>query len=122
MAEIIRCPWCLSDPLMTRYHDREWGVPVHDDRLLFEFLVLEGAQAGLSWSTILKRRGGYREAFGGLDPEAVARFGPRQVEKLMKDEEEHIDFLETQLDLIQRVGLELYTQKHIGGLKSDGES
>jgi DNA-3-methyladenine glycosylase I len=68
---------------MTAYHDTEWGVPVHNDRRLFEFLILEGAQAGLSWLTILKRRDSYRDAFAGFDPEAVARFGPRQVESLM---------------------------------------
>jgi DNA-3-methyladenine glycosylase I len=78
-----RCPWSLGDPLMTAYHDTEWGVPVHDDRRLFEFLILEGAQAGLSWLTILKRRESYREAFAGFDPEAVARFGARQVRSLM---------------------------------------
>jgi DNA-3-methyladenine glycosylase I len=78
-----RCPWSLAHPLMTAYHDTEWGVPVHDDRLLFEFLILEGAQAGLSWLTILKRRESYRQAFAGFDPEAVARFGPRQVQSLM---------------------------------------
>ena len=83
MPEPKRCPWSLGDPLMTAYHDTEWGVPVHDDRLLFEFLILEGAQAGLSWLTILKRRESYREAFAGFDPEAVARFGRRQVEALM---------------------------------------
>src|SRR5215468_4972854 len=86
MEEKIRCPWCLSFDEYIQYHDEEWGVPVHDDRLLFEFLILEGAQAGLSWSTILKRREGYRAAFAGFDAERVARFGPRQVEKLMKDE------------------------------------
>jgi DNA-3-methyladenine glycosylase I len=85
MPQLIRCPWSLGDPLMTAYHDREWGLPVHDDRLLFEFLILEGAQAGLSWLTILKRREGYREAFAGFDPEAVARFGPRQIAALMKN-------------------------------------
>jgi len=78
-----RCPWSLGDPLLTAYHDTEWGVPVHDERLLFEFLILEGAQAGLSWLTILKRRQSYREAFAGFDPEAVAHFGPRQVKSLM---------------------------------------
>jgi DNA-3-methyladenine glycosylase I len=78
-----RCPWSLGDPLLTAYHDTEWGVPVHDDRVLFEFLILEGAQAGLSWLTILKRRDGYRDAFAGFDPEAIARFGPRQVRSLM---------------------------------------
>jgi DNA-3-methyladenine glycosylase I len=83
MSHPIRCPWSLGDPLLTAYHDTEWGVPVHDDRVLFEFLILEGAQAGLSWLTILKRRDGYRDAFAGFDPEAVARFGPRQVQALM---------------------------------------
>jgi DNA-3-methyladenine glycosylase I len=81
----VRCSWSLSDPLMTRYHDEEWGAPVHDERLLFEFLILEGAQAGLSWLTILKRRESYREAFAGFHPEAVARFGPRQIAALMKN-------------------------------------
>ena len=81
----IRCPWCAGSDIYTRYHDEEWGVPCHDDRLLFEFLVLEGAQAGLSWLTILKRREGYREAFAGFDPEAVAAFGEEQVEALMLD-------------------------------------
>jgi DNA-3-methyladenine glycosylase I len=70
----IRCAWAGSDPLYLAYHDREWGVPVHDDRLLFEFLTLEGAQAGLSWITILRKREAYRAAFAGFDPEAVARF------------------------------------------------
>jgi len=78
-----RCPWSLGNPLMTAYHDTEWGVPVRDDRVLFEFLILEGAQAGLSWLTILKRRESYRVAFAGFDPEAIARFGPRQVKALM---------------------------------------
>ena len=67
-----RCGWAGSDPDMVAYHDTEWGVPVHDDTKHFEFLVLEGAQAGLSWSTILKRREGYRKAFAGFDPEAIA--------------------------------------------------
>ena len=70
---------------MLRYHDEEWGVPSHDDRHLFEMLVLEGAQAGLSWATILRKREGYREAFAGFDPEPVARFKARDVERLMKD-------------------------------------
>ncbi|MCK6482002.1 MAG: DNA-3-methyladenine glycosylase I [Planctomycetes bacterium] len=72
-------------PLYARYHDEEWGVPVHDDRRLFEFLVLEGAQAGLSWETILKKRERYREVFEGFDPEAVARFTPARVERLLLD-------------------------------------
>jgi len=81
--EPIRCAWSLGDPLLTAYHDTEWGVPVHDDRVLFEFLILEGAQAGLSWLTILKRRESYRKAFAGFDAEAIARFGPRQIKALM---------------------------------------
>jgi DNA-3-methyladenine glycosylase I len=74
-----------DDPLMVDYHDREWGVPVHDDRKHFEFLVLEAAQAGLSWSTILKRREGYRHAFADFDPQKVARFNEGKVEKLVQD-------------------------------------
>jgi DNA-3-methyladenine glycosylase I len=81
-----RCAWAgASDPLMLEYHDREWGVPVHDDRTHFEFLVLEGAQAGLSWSIVLKKREGYRRAFSGFDPEKVARYTPKRIEKLMAD-------------------------------------
>lgn len=79
-----RCPWA-RDPLMIAYHDEEWGVPVHDDRLLFEFLILEGAQAGLSWSTILNRREGYRRAYAGFDPANVARFDARKLETLRED-------------------------------------
>jgi DNA-3-methyladenine glycosylase I len=80
-----RCDWAGSDPVMVAYHDTEWGVPVHDDTKHFEFLILEGAQAGLSWSTILKRRAGYRKAFAGFDVEKVARFTPARVEKLLLD-------------------------------------
>lgn len=83
--ERIRCPWCGSDPVYTDYHDTEWGVPVHDDRKLFEFLILEGAQAGLSWITILKRRPGYRKAFARFDPEQVARFTPQKIQSLLRD-------------------------------------
>ncbi len=79
------CTWAGDDPLMRRYHDEEWGVPVHDDRVLFEFLTLEGAQAGLSWSIILRKRGGYREAFAGFDPECVARFDARRRAMLLKN-------------------------------------
>jgi DNA-3-methyladenine glycosylase I len=78
-----RCEWCLQDELYRSYHDTEWGVPVHDDLRLFEFLALEGAQAGLSWLTILKKREAYREAFDGFDPRRVARFGARQVTQLL---------------------------------------
>ena len=80
-----RCAWCGTDPLYVAYHDREWGVPVHDDTRLFEMLTLEGAQAGLSWLTILRKREGYRRAFAGFDIAAVARFGDRDVERLMGD-------------------------------------
>ncbi|HYF39172.1 MAG TPA: DNA-3-methyladenine glycosylase I, partial [Gemmatimonadales bacterium] len=76
-----------ADPLMLEYHDREWGVPVHDDRKHFEFLVLEAAQAGLSWSTVLKKREGYRRAFAEFDPEKVARFTARRMEKLVSNPE-----------------------------------
>ncbi|WDP89625.1 MAG: DNA-3-methyladenine glycosylase I [Desulfobacter sp.] len=80
-----RCGWCTSDPDYIHYHDREWGVPVHDDSTLFEFLILEGAQAGLSWLTILKRREGYRKAFAGFDPEKVARFSEKKINELLLD-------------------------------------
>jgi len=82
---VQRCAWVGSDPLYIEYHDREWGVPVHDDLLLFEFLVLEGAQAGLSWLTILRKREGYRKAFADFDPERVARFTPADVDRLLTD-------------------------------------
>src|SRR5512143_362109 len=82
-AAPIRCAWAGSDPLYLAYHDREWGVPVHDDRLLFEFLTLEGAQAGLSWSTMLRKREAYRAAFAGFDPEAVARFDAAKIAELL---------------------------------------
>ncbi len=81
-----RCAWAPeSDPLYIEYHDEEWGVPSHDDTHLYEMLVLEGAQAGLSWSTILHKREGYRRAFAGFEPEAVARFTPKDVERLLQD-------------------------------------
>lgn len=81
-----RCAWAgTTDPMYLAYHDEEWGVPVHDDRRLFEMLTLEGAQAGLSWSTILRKREGYRRAFAGFDPAKVARFDARKVERLLAD-------------------------------------
>ncbi len=84
MADPVRrCAWCGTDPLYVGYHDEEWGVPVHDDLKHFEFLILEGAQAGLSWITILRKRESYREAFAGFDPERVARFGRREVARLL---------------------------------------
>lgn len=83
---VTRCEWApVSDPRYLAYHDEEWGVPVHDDIHLFEMLTLEGAQAGLSWSTILNKREGYAKAFGGFDPEKVARFTPAKVERLLRD-------------------------------------
>ena len=85
-TEKTRCGWAGNDPTYVGYHDREWGVPVRDDRRLFEFLVLEGAQAGLSWITILRKRDAYRAAFDGFDPEKVARYDARRVQKLLKDE------------------------------------
>lgn len=78
-----RCDWALGDPLLLEYHDREWGVPVHEDRLLFEFLVLEGAQAGLSWMTILRKREAYRRAFRQFDPRLVARFNAAVIDRLL---------------------------------------
>ncbi|GAW65462.1 DNA-3-methyladenine glycosylase [Geoanaerobacter pelophilus] len=86
VTSVNRCAWAGSDPLYCAYHDLEWGVPVHDDRLLFEFLTLEGAQAGLSWITILRKREGYRRAFAGFDPEAVARFTDADLVRLAGDE------------------------------------
>jgi len=80
-----RCDWAGSDPLYMAYHDEEWGVPVHDDRKLFEFLVLEGAQAGLAWITILRKREAYRRAFADFEPRKVARFDARKVERLLAD-------------------------------------
>jgi DNA-3-methyladenine glycosylase I len=85
MKRLQRCPWAETNALETAYHDAEWGVPVHDDRKFFEFLILEGAQAGLSWDTILRKRDNYRRAFAGFDPAGVARFGRRDVARLMQD-------------------------------------
>jgi DNA-3-methyladenine glycosylase I len=78
-----RCAWCLKFDQYIEYHDNEWGVPVHDDRTHFEFLILEGAQAGLSWATVLKKREGYRKAFADFDPEKVARFSEKKMEKIL---------------------------------------
>lgn len=85
MSAPIRCAWCGSDPTYVAYHDREWGVPLHDDRTLFEFLVLEGAQAGLSWLTILKKRENYRRAFANFDIERIARYGADDTIRLLAD-------------------------------------
>ena len=82
---MLRCPWATTEPAIT-YHDEEWGVPVHDDRVLFEFLILEGAQAGLSWTTILKKRENYRKALDGFRPEKIARYGKRDVQRLLQND------------------------------------
>ena len=84
-GKVKRCTWPSDDPLMITYHDTEWGVPLHDDQKLYEFIVLDGAQAGLSWSTVLKKRENYRKAFKGFDPRIVARFKAKDVERLLKD-------------------------------------
>jgi DNA-3-methyladenine glycosylase I len=86
-ADTLRCPWAeaVAEEAYRRYHDEEWGVPTHDDARHFEFLVLESAQAGLSWATVLRKRDGYRRAFAGFDAEKVARFNRRSVERLMQD-------------------------------------
>jgi len=84
LEEMPRCPWATTEPAIA-YHDEEWGVPVHDDRRLFEFLVLEGAQAGLSWITILKKRENYRKAFDGFRADKIARYGARDVKRLLAD-------------------------------------
>lgn len=83
--EKVRCTWADSSEMMAKYHDTEWGVPVHEDRKHFEFLILEGAQAGLSWATILKRRSGYKKAFAGFDPKKVAKFDKAKINSLLKD-------------------------------------
>ncbi|RYE35680.1 MAG: DNA-3-methyladenine glycosylase I [Sphingobacteriaceae bacterium] len=85
-SNIIRCSWCGTDELYTRYHDEEWGKPVQNDQVLFEFLILEAAQAGLSWITILRRRENYRKAFANFNPVKVASFTPEDVEQLMQNE------------------------------------
>lgn len=82
----IRCPWCLGSADYMRYHDKEWGVPLKNSRKLFEFLILDGAQAGLSWLTILRRRDGYRLAFDGFDPQKMARYGKKDMDRLLADE------------------------------------
>lgn len=120
-----RCGWATSDPLYLAYHDDEWSVPVHDDRRLFEMLILEGAQAGLSWITILKRREGYRRAFHGFDPERIARYGKRDVTRLLADPgiirnrakvEATVKNARAALDLIEETGsLDRFLWQFVGG-------
>ena len=86
MTEPNRCPWCGTDPLYVEYHDKEWGVPVYDDQTLFEFLILEGAQAGLSWITVLRKRENYRKAFDNFNPEKMARYTDAKKARLMENE------------------------------------
>src|SRR6266516_4232262 len=99
MPEKIRCPWCLKFDQYIQYHDEEWGVPVHDDRKHFEFLILEGAQAGLSWITILKRREGYRLAFADFDPVKVAAYDEKMIDKLMQNS----DIIRNRLKIISAI-------------------
>jgi DNA-3-methyladenine glycosylase I len=87
MTDVTRCAWAAGSALMEAYHDTEWGVPVYDDRTLFEFITLEGAQAGLSWMTVLRKRDGYRQAFADFDPAAVAEFGDVDVERILTSSE-----------------------------------
>lgn len=84
--DLLRCEWGTSDPLMIDYHDREWGIPLHDDNKLFEFLILEGMQAGLSWMTILRKRDNFRAAFDGFDPQIVAHYDQEKIEELMAND------------------------------------
>ena len=86
MNEIKRCNWSVNDPLYIKYHDKEWGVPVHNDKKLFEMIVLDGAQAGLSWLTILKKRENYRKAFDNFDPKKVAKYDKRKIAQLLKND------------------------------------
>ena len=83
--ELIRCPWCGTDPLYVKYHDEEWGVPLHDDKKLFEFLILEGFQAGLSWRTILYKRENFKKAFDNFDAEKIVRYKDKKVQELLND-------------------------------------
>ena len=124
MAKNERCTWPGTDPKMIAYHDEEWGRPVHDDRLLFEMLILEGAQAGLSWRTILHKREGYRRAFARFDPRKVARFGARDVARLMKDPaivrnrlkiESTIDNARALLRLQEEQSLDAFVWSFVGG-------
>ena len=86
MDEVKRCNWSVSDPIYIKYHDKEWGVPVHNDRKLFEMIVLDGAQAGLSWLTILKKRENYRKAFDNFDPKKVSKYDKRKIAQLLKND------------------------------------
>lgn len=114
-ADRSRCAWAGTDPLMVGYHDVEWGTPTRDDRRLYELLTLEGAQAGLSWTTILKKREGYRQAFAGFDPAVVAEFGPDDVDRLVQDASivRHRGKIESTVD---NAGAVLAVQSEFGSL------
>ena len=123
--DLPRCGWVSSDPLYIAYHDDEWGVPLHDDRRLFEMLILEGAQAGLSWITILRRREGYRRAFDGFDPEKIVRYKEAKIAKLLQDAgiirnrakiEATIKNARAYLDLVEETGsLDAFLWQFMGG-------
>jgi DNA-3-methyladenine glycosylase I len=120
-----RCEWCGTDPLYIAYHDEEWGIPIHDDQLLFEFLILEGAQAGLNWLTILKRRENYRKAFDAFDCERIARYTEADVKRLLCDSgivrnrlkiESTIKNARGVLDIQEEYGsLDSYLWRYVGG-------
>jgi DNA-3-methyladenine glycosylase I len=113
---VTRCEWApVTDPRYLAYHDEEWGVPVHDDLRLFEMLTLEGAQAGLSWSTILNKREGYAKAFAGFDPEKVARFTPAKVERLLQDPSIVRNRLKVE-STVRNAGAVLEAQREFGSL------
>src|SRR5271169_2245759 len=86
LKPLSRCPWCLSSELMIKYHDEEWGIPIHDDRKLFEFMVLDTFQAGLSWTTVLNKRENFRKAFDNFQPEKIARYTEKKIQNLLSNE------------------------------------
>ncbi len=119
-----RCDWCGDDPLYTAYHDQEWGVPVYADQKLFEFLILEGMQAGLSWITILRKRDAFRDAFAEFNPEKIARFTPKKIERLMQNAgiirnrrkiEATITNAQTYLDIQQQQPFNQFLWQFVGG-------
>jgi DNA-3-methyladenine glycosylase I len=131
MKALKRCHWSGEDPAMVRYHDEEWGVPVHDERRLFEFLTLEGAQAGLSWSTVLRKRDAYREAFAGFEPARVARMTAKDRARLLKNEglirnrakiESTVKNAQAFLEIQKEFGsFDAYLWKHVAGKPVQGK-
>ncbi|KAB2846766.1 MAG: DNA-3-methyladenine glycosylase I [Hyphomicrobiaceae bacterium] len=128
MEELARCPWCGTDPLYRRYHDTEWGVPHADDRRLFEKLVLEGFQSGLSWITILRKREAFRKAFHGFDPGRIARYGGKDFDRLMADAgivrnrlkiEATVDNARAYLNLREKSSLGAFLWGHLDGRPVD---